>query len=182
MIKAYVIDGRTIQCDKDENPILNQQRAVARKFEHNETIEEKKLLDRVRLEKFDPIANDAYKWIMRMLSRYDLKYSKILSITRILSNQLGFVLTREIYRRKMCCLYWLCQHLAMISDYLMNHDVQIVIVKQDKKEDVITLSPPQKRPAVNFDVFVDGYMDIELESYQNSYADDISLAFNEELF
>ena len=124
-IKYIIYNKEKIECNEKGLPILKRPRAAPRNFctgekatPINEKIVEKEHLDKVKDLMFDEDNCESNKWLKSIFPETNIKYEKIRAIVEVLALKLNKPLTREVYRRRLCCIYWLQQNLSEISSLL----------------------------------------------------------------
>ena len=128
-IKYIFFNTEKIECNDKGLPKLKKPRASPRNFftnpednpkdnPRNEKDAEKQYLDKIKNMKFNEENCKAIKWLKSIFPEANIKYEKIRAIVEVLALKLNKSLTREIYRRRSCCIFWLQDNLDEIASLL----------------------------------------------------------------
>jgi hypothetical protein len=137
-IQAFYFNGKRYECNKNGRPDTGVKRASPRRLIGNEMELEKKFLEVFRTKKFNEDFCQANKWLSTAFSERVLKYEKVRAITEMFAFLLNKPMFREIYRRRVCCLYWIEENLEEIFQFLT--DNELIVLYNSKK--IMRLRPP----------------------------------------
>ena len=125
------------KCDsKGRLPFQN--RAPPRHFfGPNEVSYENHFLQELSKKEFSPEKAVSSAWLSSLFSHEGLKHDIVSPFCKLFSILLNISFTREIYRRKKCCIYWLEQNLPAIRNFLLENTIECVY-----NDTVIKITPP----------------------------------------
>ena len=114
-----------------ENGIINthsdKQRQPQRKLNGiNEKEVEKQFVEAVKKTGFNDETSLPYLWLARTLKLKNIKLYTSNSIIRFIGYALEETIPREVYRRRPCIYYWMCERIERIAQYFKQNQVEIV--------------------------------------------------------
>ena len=138
MLKGFLLNGDLLKCNERTcKPELPKTHVGQKKTGIPECEQENKLLEKLKKVSFDEAGSISYNWLKQMFGENNIRYEKVRGICEILAFLLNEKLTREIYRRRISCIYWMEQNLNEIAETLRANT--LIALSEGK---VVHFSPP----------------------------------------
>ena len=139
VITGYIVNGVSYPCKSTGIPITHSTRKRAPQRQLNGLTEkeiEDNFLNVVRKSFFNEEKSIPYAWLCKLFDTTNIKFMTSSSIVRFFGFLLNETVPREVYRRRPCSFFWMCQKGREICNFLQENVVQIII-----DGETITLSP-----------------------------------------
>ena len=137
-ILAFSVGGEKYKITEKGKLDIKQKRALPRKPLFGDKNNEKEYLNFLKNEKFTEDFSLTFKWLTKVFSERIVSYQKVRSVAEFFAFVLGIPLTRDVYRRRICCMYWLETNILSIRDFLERNPTTVFF----NKDRVTQLTPP----------------------------------------
>ena len=138
MLKGFLLNDQLIKCNERTcKPDLPKNHVGQKKTCISNCEEEKQVLERVKNDQFNELNSISYNWLKQLFSESNIRYEKVRAICEILAYLLNEKLTREIYRRRISCVYWMEQNIQKI--YAVLRANTLIALSEGK---VVNILPP----------------------------------------
>ena len=190
-IVCVMFNGERIDFNDQQHPALKSSRASPRRTGMSEKAFESQYLDLMNTRGFVESRSTANRWLRSIFPEPKVNHKKLHGFCEFLSSKLNICLGRESYRRRVCLVFWLEEHLQAISELLSQNHIEVIcessrcIVPVPHIDNHVIGGPVLiSEQAEVFDPSIFGSFEDQTESQyaQNASADDYQMFEDDDIF
>ena len=171
-IKHFYVDGVIFCKCNDKGVPINDKRMHRRDLKECESEQEKLYLEKMQNSGFMEQTSKASKWISFTMETGKPSHALVHSFAKLFSMLMEEDLPREIYRRKICCLFWIENNIERINEICKRKKIFAIEKKVHKiisPEESMLLINGSKNSAANADeILQPGALDTKDELSYNA--------------